>query len=588
MKKICLFVFIICIFQLYAFVPNNLVWAADGVDETNEMSYVGDFEDESDDCDNDESVGYSTGSVLHDYTETGVQGGTYSSYIYQYDNFMESYFDNLTTNHGHNTIGSCGYVAIDMLLCYYDTYLDDKIVPPEYDQPSVGNCYNMICRRNSPGSMFDKPKGYNSSYYTNDEVQENIDYFNYIDKIKEDSLHAKLLTFGASLTGVNYPNLWPGLNHFGIKQIIHKYMNDVLKFTNNDEYEIWDINHSLNPNKSDEVRDFVIEKINEGYPVLLWIGSENESENGSGEGGSHWVVAYDYDETTDKIYCNFGWGRNSTHATPENYVEELNKDPETNKNYYIYKSALVINIKLPHRCSDNYGVITTDDMGNEVIEYYCYCAEEIELYSNTPTFVRDNLYQHQLLLSCGCNTFQTHIWNKTKDENGHSYICKFCNEYMLITHTFTHISIDNFQHSSKCTYDSCGMEFTYNHNWAFVSVDGTTHTATCTDCGYTETQWHTLQYTSTGSTYHSYTCTDCGYTSSGEHKWGYQTINNTSHRKYCTSCGYISGTESHVVDPTYTDPIGKYRQCKYCKGLYTSNIITPIIKNKIEIEEETE
>ena len=34
---------------------------------------------------------------------------------------------------------------------------------------------------------------------------------------------------------------------------------------------------------------------------------------------------------------------------------------------------------------------------------------------------------------------------------------------------------------------------------------------------------------------------------------------------------------------TYTDPLGKYKQCKHCKELYTSNIITPIIKNKIEM-----
>ena len=379
-------------------------------------------------------------------------------------------------------------------------------------------------------------------------MQENIDYFNYIDKIKEDSLHAKLLTLGASLTGVNYPNLWPGLNHFGIKQIIHKYMNDVLEFTNNDEYEIWDINYSLNPNKSDEVRDFVIEKIDEGYPVLVWVGSENESENGSGEGGSHWVVAYDYDETTDKIYCNFGWGRNSTHATPENYVEELNKDPETNKNYYIYKSALAINIKLPHRCSDNYGVITTDDMGNEVITYYCYCDEEIELYTNTPTFVKDNLYQHQLLLSCGCDTFQPHVWNKTYDENGHSYICKFCNEYILITHTFTHISIDNLHHLSTCTYDACGMEFTYNHNWTFVSVDGTTHTATCRDCGYTETKSHNLEYSNITSTSHTYGCTDCGYSVTSEHDMSITKIplSSTEHGCKCIDCNYV---DESTVEP---------------------------------------
>ena len=166
MKKICLFVLIIYIFQLFSFVPNNLVWATDDIDETNEMASIGDFEDGSDDCNNDESVGagYSANSVINEYTEAGTPKNTYSSNIYQYDSFMESYFDNLTINHGDNTIGSCGYVAIDMLLCYYDTYLNDNIVPEQYDVPSESSCYNVICRRNSPGSMFDMPKGYDGSY----------------------------------------------------------------------------------------------------------------------------------------------------------------------------------------------------------------------------------------------------------------------------------------------------------------------------------------------------------------------------------------------------------------------------------------
>ena len=137
MKKICLFVLIIYIFQLFSFVPNNLVWATDDIDEMNETLYVGDLDNGNNEEINNESVGYSTEGVLHDYTETGAQDGTYSSYIYQYDSFMESYFDNLTTNHGHNTIGSCGYVAIDMLLCYYDTYLNDNIVPEQYDVMAV-------------------------------------------------------------------------------------------------------------------------------------------------------------------------------------------------------------------------------------------------------------------------------------------------------------------------------------------------------------------------------------------------------------------------------------------------------------------
>ena len=42
--------------------------------------------------------------------------------IYQKDKFASYYFLNLQNNFGYNTHGSCGYVAVAMLLSYYDTY----------------------------------------------------------------------------------------------------------------------------------------------------------------------------------------------------------------------------------------------------------------------------------------------------------------------------------------------------------------------------------------------------------------------------------------------------------------------------------
>ena len=43
-----------------------------------------------------------------------------------YDSYMEAYFRGLKRNFGYNKIGTCGYVAIGMLLSYYDSYLNDN------------------------------------------------------------------------------------------------------------------------------------------------------------------------------------------------------------------------------------------------------------------------------------------------------------------------------------------------------------------------------------------------------------------------------------------------------------------------------
>ena len=66
------------------------------------------------------------------YLEEALSEDTvYESSISEYDSFLVSYFDNLTYNYGVNYKGSCGYVAIAMLLSYYDTALCDAIIPEQ-------------------------------------------------------------------------------------------------------------------------------------------------------------------------------------------------------------------------------------------------------------------------------------------------------------------------------------------------------------------------------------------------------------------------------------------------------------------------
>ncbi len=67
------------------------------------------------------------------------------------------------------------------------------------------------------------------------------------------------------------------------------------------------------------------------------------------------------------------------------------------------------------------------------------------------------------------------------------------------------------------------------------------------------------------------------------HEYEYVRIDNEYHSMTCVDCGY-SEVFGHVADPSYTDPLGKFAQCRYCGTLYRIIGFTPIIKNKIPEE----
>lgn len=47
--------------------------------------------------------------------------------------YASQYFKNLNSNFGNNVYGTCTYVAIGMLLSFYDTYWDDNFIDDNYD-----------------------------------------------------------------------------------------------------------------------------------------------------------------------------------------------------------------------------------------------------------------------------------------------------------------------------------------------------------------------------------------------------------------------------------------------------------------------
>ena len=122
--------------------------------------------------------------------------------------YIETYYEKLYDNHGYNFFGSCGYIAVGMILSYYDTYLNDDIISEADDVES-----NNISR--SPGILFDNVTHEDAYLYGKNRVSD-MTSEDYIDLCRKKaninsaapSLHAKLITIGDELNYYNYdPNL---------------------------------------------------------------------------------------------------------------------------------------------------------------------------------------------------------------------------------------------------------------------------------------------------------------------------------------------------------------------------------------------
>ena len=118
-----------------------------------------------------QDVAFEHDNVAIEYVEEGDLGA--SSTIAtntnntpsSYNSYMEAYFRGLTTNYAVNQYNSCGYVALGMLLSYYDSYLDDDIIDNGCDVVSEGNGTNMVERNNSPGIKNETISSSSSSQY---------------------------------------------------------------------------------------------------------------------------------------------------------------------------------------------------------------------------------------------------------------------------------------------------------------------------------------------------------------------------------------------------------------------------------------
>ena len=92
------------------------------------------------------------------------------------NNFANYYFSNLNNNFGTNTHGTCSFVAMGMLLSFYDTYLNDSFVPDAFEE-------NTYVEPDSEGTIL--TKGVESPGVTYDDfvataAMDRVDYEDYV------------------------------------------------------------------------------------------------------------------------------------------------------------------------------------------------------------------------------------------------------------------------------------------------------------------------------------------------------------------------------------------------------------------------
>ncbi len=470
-----------------------------------------------------------------------------NGYLYQDEYFASYYFKGLENNFGYNTHGSCGYVATAMMLSYYDTYLDDNIISEQYDKegfvnssldlsntnnesPGIEREVNSLCPTNSGVS---KLKDLDSEHYW--KVVENhwrIYFHLYLIKLAEEEFNMYHDTLGVlEEGGIQVPidsdnPCASAMLHQ--KSLMEYYLYNVKNYTPSDvsiEYA------------NTDVRNFAINKIKNGQPVMLLLG---------GLSGFHFVVAYDLDDketannSDDDIYAHYGW--KTVQDIDGNIKDAMHLNIDTDE-FDLLVSAMAINFNVEHSHAYNY----KDSLGNT----YCSCyfpvhPEHVCSYTDHNDF---STYQ------CGCSANGVgstyHILNHTNlGDSGHTVECDFCGYVSNEGHSLQYSSnSSDLTHIASCT--KCDYTTTTSHNYRCYGTMGTFHSEACIDCGYAHMGLANVPYTSVDANSHSKTCPDCGYTKSGEHNKSYENISDSNHKEYCTECDYVNSAISHDYTNDY-------------------------------------
>ena len=567
MKKIVVFLFITCIcFSLYA--NNTMINEAEyllyenNVYETEKL-LIGNVSeekliDDSIDC---------IDAFAKDDTEC-INTDT----LYQTQYFATYYFYNLRENMGYNYIGSCSYVAIAMMLSYYDTYWDDTIIDDSYDLNSLFEkteyvdgilTYSELTLHNfenSPGIRENERLPFDESErlgLSDDERLTEEQYYQLVKNQNNRNRYFHYYLMGMMITEEFYASrVGEGINPFGLgvdgrSQLIEDYLESLNgKLT----YET----------VTTDVENYIIENVSRGTPVLVAVDLPNQKVG-------HVLVVYDYDASTGKLYANLGGSDGLTHVD----LSSLNCTS--------IKNATTFTPTGSHSHSNNYVYLD----GSTYCSCYFPCHPEHEHEYEACVGAESTHHVYK----CGCtaegNVTLFHNFEYVNiTANGHQEVCSDCGyERDVHEHSFQYTNTSDINHNARCSH--CRYETTKPHTFECDGVENGLHYEKCVDCGYRESRMSNPQYTQLGESGHSKECVHCGYEVNDSHTFVQTSDGSLGHILTCKYCGQTSGTHEGHLYTAYDDMFSKCKICGYLKR--NNGGFTPIIKTKLpNKDEETE
>lgn len=293
------------------------------------------------------------------------------------DYYQGVYFSNLRENIGNNRYGSCSYIAIEMLLSFYDSYWSDLFIPESYDVEPTSTFVTY------PSADFSFPSFYAESPGVAFEPTEDLeslsleDYLSYVSTNSNNYFQCKLISLSQSYFGSekfeNETNPF-GMTFADISGFLSYYLYQYRNFTTSQVL-------IDSCNDASIVRSYTINKIKSGVPVIL------RSESSSL--GGHAFIAYDYDEDLDEIYVHTGWRDESSGKT-------LSHVSLSSTGFTILGDAISLNILMSSTFSYNYHSTTS---GNGSARNFIF-PQDIKLISGNyrdelPTFSWKSIYKER-------------------------------------------------------------------------------------------------------------------------------------------------------------------------------------------------
>jgi len=341
-----------------------------------------------------------------------------------FNNFAQSYFSNLKENFGVNAFNSCAQVALGMLLSYYDSCLNDGVIPEVYDVSGSNTSSNFHTSGKSPGVRY--------AEYLNSIGPAELNLLLEVAEVLQNTMFCeKLICMGNEL---DYYKSDFSLTVQETANLLNYYLQQETTFLSSD-YSITSEVYSpaliseSNNNKTNEV----IQLVQSGQPVILFLVKPSEAGTGTIK---HTVIAYDYDMATDQLYCHFG-----EHST--NALDVKSHVTPRSENYFQHYGYVAIDWNIKHSCSNNYEL-----NGN----YYCYEHKDLIIFD------------HLCSYTDGIQEFER---NDTTGHTKHKKMCH-CTNYVEENHTST-----------------CGCYISAHVGIMYGYYSATQHSYVCTLCGVT-------------------------------------------------------------------------------------------------------